>query len=212
MIRIEHSIPQIISNETWKAVQNRLKNYKHNAKNKTSINYLLTGKAFCGKCGMAMVGMKSKYTHYFYECSGKKRLKNCDKKNIGKEQLETLVAKAVKNALKSVSDREDIAKEIYAQQLKLNGSINPTVKAIKDKISNVSNKIKNINKAIFEGIWSYSTVETLKEFESEQQSLYLQLAEAEKTRVYVNNSFEDILNFLNSPMLILKRMMKVSRY
>ena len=196
MVRIENAVPPIVSKETWNIVQHRLSDHKMNAKGKAKVEYLLTGKGFCGKCGFAMVGMQSNYTHHFYMCSGKQRLKNCDKKNIRKDLLETLVAQTVQNALVEVQDREEIARELYNQQLKIADHISPKVKAIRARISDTSKRIDNINKAISEGFWSDSTITALKSFEKEKNELYTELACVEKTRVVIDNSLEDILGVL----------------
>lgn len=196
MVRIENAVPSIVSKETWQIVQRRLNDHRMNARGGAKVEYLLTGKVFCGKCGFAMVGMQSNYTHHFYMCSGKQRLKNCDKKNIRKDLLENLVARTVRNALTEIQGREEIAQELYNQQLKIAGRISPKVKMIKVKISDISKKINNINNAISEGVWSDSTVVALKSLESERNGLYAELAGVEKTRVVVDNSLDDIRHVL----------------
>ena len=171
-------------------------NQKQNARNTAKVDYYLSGKVFCGICGKAMVGMTCNYSHYFYSCSGKKRLKNCNKKNIRKDILENLVANAVKKALFTDDQRASIAKEIYEQQTKLQNQIDPLAKAIKNKIAEVSRKIRNINIAISNGIWNSSTSQMLSELEKQEIDLQLQLADTDRTKVVSNNSFDDIMRIL----------------
>ena len=50
-------IPAIIPQELFDRVQERLeKNKKAPAREKAEVNYLLTTKLYCGKCGAVMVG------------------------------------------------------------------------------------------------------------------------------------------------------------
>lgn len=60
IIRIPGGIPAIVSMDEWNAVQTRMQKNKHTqASHKAKIEYLLSGKIFCGECGGAMVGQSS---------------------------------------------------------------------------------------------------------------------------------------------------------
>jgi site-specific DNA recombinase len=196
-IRIENAMPAIISKELWQAVQARLKNNVHNAANKAKVEYLLSGKVYCGKCGCAMVGQTSKYVYHFYICSGKARLKTCDKKNIQKDLLENHVINFVKLTLACAEDREKKARLIYETEQRMQGSVNPAAKSVKARIAEVNKKIANINEAISQGVWSTSTADMLKQLESQQQNLYCELASIEKLNVISKHTYEEILSSLN---------------
>ena len=58
-VRIEGGIPAIIDRETWDRVQRRMDLLRHSgAKNReVPVDYLLTGKVFCGHCGASMHGL-----------------------------------------------------------------------------------------------------------------------------------------------------------
>jgi Site-specific recombinases, DNA invertase Pin homologs len=67
-------IPPIISKELFTLVQERLeKNKKAPAKKKAIVEYLLTTKLFCGKCGAFMVGesgtSKTGRIYHYYKCA-----------------------------------------------------------------------------------------------------------------------------------------------
>ena len=77
-------------------VQERLeKNKRAPAKKKAPVEYLLTTKLFCGKCGAFMVGESGKSQtgriYHYYKCANVKRGKTCDKKSIKKDFIERFV-------------------------------------------------------------------------------------------------------------------------
>lgn len=84
---IPGGIPAIIPVELFDRVQERLeKNKKAPAREKAEVNYLLTTKLYCGKCGAFMVGesgtSRTGVVHYYYKCVNAKRGKTCDKKTV----------------------------------------------------------------------------------------------------------------------------------
>ena len=82
---------------------------------KAKEDYLLTTKLFCGKCERMMVGESGKShtgaMHYYYKCSGAKRLKDCDKKAVRKDWIERVV---VRLTIQRVMDEEKISRLIDA--------------------------------------------------------------------------------------------------
>lgn len=89
-------IPAIIPQELFDRVQERLeKNKKAPAREKAEVNYLLTTKLYCGKCGAFMVGesgtSRMGVVHYYYKCVNAKRGKTCDKKTVQKDWIESFV-------------------------------------------------------------------------------------------------------------------------
>lgn len=198
VIRLEGAIPRIISDETWKAVQKRLSNKKMNARYQREESYLLTGKLVCGECGSSLVGIRSKYTYYYYGCSAKQRRGDCRKSNLKMQELDDLVVTAVRGVLSTELKRSEVAKELFAQQEKLRHAVNPAVRQIKDKLKEVDKKIDNINRAITEGIWGASTASVLKQLEEERAGLYQAMASAEKTRVITEHTVQEIQQVLST--------------
>ena len=168
---IEGGIPSIIDIEMFKAVQIRMtQNKKRSGRAKAKIDYLLSGKIFCGKCGGAMAGMSTTsskgYTTAYYECNVKKRLKTCDKKNVRKEWIERLV---VDETMKILTDDliDFIAANVYAvsERDRNNQGI---IDELTAQLKSVDVRIKNISKAIAEGIITATTKEMLVEAENEK--------------------------------------------
>ena len=107
---IPDAIPAIITPEVFEKVQRRCEqNKKAPAHTKTDVNYMLTTKLFCGKCGAMMAGESGKsHTgawHYYYKCGNHKRHGRsvCDLKAVRKEPLERFVVKVAIE--KSVENR-----------------------------------------------------------------------------------------------------------
>lgn len=93
---IENYYPAIIDNDTFNKVQNRLTLNKRTAgKNKTTTNFYLTGKIFCGHCGNTMVGVsgtsRNGTKHNYYVCSNQYKKHTCDKRSERKDYLERYV-------------------------------------------------------------------------------------------------------------------------
>ena len=113
-VEIEGGCPAIVDKDLFdrcalRAEQNR----RAPAKGKGEVDYLLTGKLFCGTCGSPMVGDSGKgktgAVYYYYTCSNRKKnggVKACPKKREDKGFIEWYV---VEQTLKYVLDPERIA-------------------------------------------------------------------------------------------------------
>ena len=95
---IENGIPAIIDKELFEKVQIMVKrNYEARGRSSASIDYLLSGKLYCGHCGEKMTGIsgtsKTGKKHYYYKCNSRKNNHSCEKENENKDWLETVVVK-----------------------------------------------------------------------------------------------------------------------
>jgi site-specific DNA recombinase len=99
IVKIPGGMPAIISADVWNRVRARMrvnKSGRHRAKEP----YLLSGLIFCGKCGNLMTGnSRGVELKYYYECSGKKRLRECDAQGIERDQIENIVIEYLENLL-----------------------------------------------------------------------------------------------------------------
>lgn len=116
IIRIPGGMPAIISQETWELVSQRIvANRNKGARNKARRNYLLSGKIFCGKCGSPFVGntMRMRGHEYaYYECSAKKRRRDCQIRGIRADFIEEKVLERLYNELFAPKRIEKAAEEI----------------------------------------------------------------------------------------------------
>lgn len=89
------------------------------AANKAEVDYLLQGKAFCGKCGSHMVGEsgrgKNGATYYYYACANRKKRHTCKKKNEKKDFIEWYVVEQTVQYVLTPQHIENVAKAIVAQ-------------------------------------------------------------------------------------------------
>lgn len=89
--------PRIIDDTLFKQVQKMcIVKKRLSAKGKAKVEYLLTGKAFCGHCGSTIIGVSGKIrngeTNFrYYACRQKYNFKKCNKGNERKDELEKLV-------------------------------------------------------------------------------------------------------------------------
>ena len=101
----------IISKDLFDEVQAKLNEVAHApATSKAKVEYLLSGKAFCGHCGAPMVGECGRGRNggkfYYYACATKKKHHTCKKKNERKDAVEYWV---VENTVKYILDPDNLA-------------------------------------------------------------------------------------------------------
>lgn len=92
---IPNGVPALVSEDLFYKVQKRLKTLAPATKRaRVSTNYLLSQKLFCGHCGGLMIGVTStSHTgrkYHYYACNAS-RVHKCDKKVIGKDEIEYAV-------------------------------------------------------------------------------------------------------------------------
>ena len=171
-IRIEGGMPAIIDKYVFEEVQQKLQNKSRHYETGI-VEYLLTGKAFCGHCGAMMVGdcgtSKTGDRHYYYSCQTHKARKGCDKKSVRKESLESAVMDHIlDNVLQEPEIQRIAAAVMDAFQKSLADSPLP---AAERDLEEVTREIDNINTAIAHGIWSSSTAGKLRELEETADTL-----------------------------------------
>ena len=179
-IKIENSIPAIISKDIFDKVQQRLKaNAQAPAKNKAKTEYLLSQKLFCGHCNEKMVGEsglgKGGKTYNYYACSTKKRSKTCNKKNLPKDWIEDIV---VKDALLLLTNEKinEIAEMAYSKSLS-EIEDNKTIPAIRSGILQIDKSINNLLKLVEKGSFSDTLAQRLNDLENQKKDLNKRLSE-----------------------------------
>ena len=182
-IKKENAIPAIIDKDLFETVQRRLSLAADApARGKAKVDYLLSGKLFCGHCGATMNGesgtSKTGAIHNYYTCYSRKRRKGCDKKPLKKDFIERIVAQDAM-ALLTNDVIEELADMVMSQadrDLKENTRI-PELSA---RLTEIEQGINNITKAVEKGIASDALLNRLTELEKEKKDLTSQLREEEK--------------------------------
>lgn len=136
--------PALIDQETFDRVQRRLaQNKRAPGKGNAKIEYLLSGKVFCGCCGSTVSGVsgtsKTGQTHYYYYCRGRRLKNGCQKKNERKDDLERFIAEQTVKYILSPSRMHEIAAGVISQYNKeFNG----------DKIKELERLVKKLDRDI----------------------------------------------------------------
>ena len=189
----EISIPgfheRLISDELFEEVQKMLqKNAKHKSKRerKENVDYMLTGKLYCGKCKSTMRGESGTgrhgEVHHYYKCSGRRDKKtDCDLKPIRKDDLEAAVIKITQQDVLTDEMIDMLTARIM--EIQDSGAKDPALRAMETNIREAEKGIKNIMNAIEMGIITPTTKGRLMELEAERDRLGIEIAKvkAKKT-------------------------------
>lgn len=171
-IRIPDGMPAIVDSVLFEEAQ-RMKKKTSRHVDQGAVDYLLTGKAFCGHCCAAIIGdsgtSKSGARHLYYSCQAHKARKGCDKKSVRKDWLEDAVIDFVLDHVLSDEHIDHTAEAVLAlQQEEMKHS---PLAAMEAEHAETLKKIRNINEAIAAGIWNASTSAMLKDLEDNAESL-----------------------------------------
>lgn len=176
-IVFEDGIPPLIDKELFERVQKMIdaRIVNKNGNKRTSADYYLTGKLYCGHCGRLVTGLsgtsKQGVTHYYYRCTGRDgREKLCGAHNIKKDLLERTVEAAVREL---IADTEMIDYIIgrCATLIENDKSLEERVDALEKKLASVEKSISNLMKAIEQGILTETTRSRLMELEEQKKAL-----------------------------------------
>ena len=171
-IRVPGGMPAIIEKSVFEEAQ-RMKRKTARHVEQGAVDYLLTGKAFCGHCGAAMIGdsgtSKDGTKHYYYTCQSRKSRKGCTKKSLTKDYLESFVIDLVLDHVLSGDQMEKTADAILRiQEEEMKSS---PLSAMEAEYADTLRQIDNINNAIANGIWNSSTSAKLKTLEDAAETL-----------------------------------------
>lgn len=118
-IRTENGCPALIDKETFDKAQARIAENRHRGgKYKASVEYLLSGKLFCGYCGSSMQGVtgtgKGGNRWYYYSCF-KRRKHECKKQHEKKDFIEWYVVEQTIEYVLTPARIKSISAAVVAQ-------------------------------------------------------------------------------------------------
>lgn len=177
IIRIEGGMPAIITKNDYERVMHlRNKNKRVGGKYKSEA-YALSGLIRCGKCGGAMVGNKyqggrDRGTLYVtYQCSTRKRMKECDKKSVNRDLIERVVYERVKeNVLDKLHTKEfeiALSSRMNTGERDLQFKLQAALK----KLNDVNKQLENIVNAISAGMDPLVFIDKSNELNKQKQQL-----------------------------------------
>ena len=177
-IRIEGGIPRIIEDAQFFRVQKKLaENRKHLSKKEEAVQYLLTGKLFCGSCGAPMVGdsgtSRNGQRYRYYTCVNRKNRRTCKKKPLSQDRIE----KAVLDYTLKFVLTDDVIEKVAdaAMEVQRKDEESSLLKSLEAELASVRKQLCNINNAIAKGIFSSSTKEKLLELEASESEILNQI-------------------------------------
>jgi DNA invertase Pin-like site-specific DNA recombinase len=199
-IVIENGIPSIVDKVLFDKVQTMFKkNYKTRARGKAQVDYLLSGKIFCGHCREHMFGesgtSKTGKKHYYYKCSSRKVKHNCDKEVENKDWLENVVIKLTLEQVLTDENIEMIATKAM-ELVEADASDTSEIKYYEDELKNTQKQIKNIVDMVANGMANKSIADRLTELEEYEKDVISNLEYAKMKKP--NLTKEQIMYWLES--------------
>ncbi len=201
---IDGGIPQLIDDGLFADVQKVLEKYAAApSRGKAKVEYLLSDKLICGKCGNKMTGIsstsKSKKIHHYYKCVGVTK-SVCDKRTIRKQFIEDeIIAAIVGNGTEQnphgvLTDEfiDTIAAETYMLiQAERNDS---EIKRLESLVADNQKAINNLMQALMLGKIVDTILAQIEKLESENKELN-DTIESEKA-LQINYTYADIRKWL----------------
>ena len=183
-IRIPDFHERLISDELFEEVQVRLSmNAKGKSKRarKESVDYLLTGKLYCGKCKSRMTGESGHgrhgEVHHYYKCSSRKnRGTGCDMEIFRKEELEEMIIRITQQDVLT----DEVIDYLVGRVLDIQEqeAEDPILSGMERSLKETKKKIANIMAAIEAGIFTPTTKDRLTELEAEKDRIGAEITRA----------------------------------
>mgnify|MGYP004612971067 CR=1 FL=1 len=196
-IVIPNAIPALVSEELFKAVQERFelnrrvkhKNGSTTPQNASETRFWLTGKLYCGKCGESLHGVsgtsKTGTVHYYYACKNYRKHK-CSLKYIPQHQMELNVMSMLKTILSDTENLASLAVDI-ANYYKSQNDNSAFIDSLQAKLKDTDKQINNLVSAVASGLVSQAVMDKLQSLEIEKRALTDAIDEEQaKARLVVN--------------------------
>ena len=220
-VRTENVCPAIIDRETFITVQTVMKERmpKRIHPRRASSPFLLSGIAYCGYCGKALVGKYAKNGEFAYYVCGildKKGSGSCPAKYLNTDKFESLVIKQIKE---HILTRENLIKLVSMVNEEMDSSMRSyqnEFELISDTIADINHRLERLYDAIETGKLNLDDVvirirelrqrqEQLQarriEIESQMSDRKVELADLETVSCYV----DDLHNLLKEGTLAERR-------
>lgn len=182
IIKVEGGMPQIIDKEIFEQAQDMMKKRKRApGTNKATTFYLLTGLVRCGECGHMYQGNKRydsyKNEYVSYRCGCRKQKRDCDNKEIRRDELEEFVLTELEKHVLNDDAIPVLSKELNKKLQDKNSSNEEMLNSLRNKLTKVNKEIENILNAIMNGIVNNMLKDKLDELEQVKLNLDLKINE-----------------------------------
>ena len=191
-IEIEGGMPVIVDAGTFEKVQKRIAmgNKKKPRKN-DDVEFLLSGKLYCGHCGKPMVGTsgtgKGGQVYYYYSCRqhGNKCIKTAERK----EKLEQFVIDYITEEFLT-NENISVMADLIVKEMD-NDEWSQRIRALERQISDVDSRIRNLMKALELDGDLQPVMDRITELQAERKAL-----DADLSRMKVEN-----MSFITKDMI-----------
>ncbi len=188
VVKIPGGMPQIIEQELWDKVQtiiqNRGRKPGERSRNRSTREYLLSGKIECGLCGFKMIGKSGtngkKVRYDYYLCNNRDRKHACKAKMVRKDLLELQVIEQLEEQLLNPKLFPVLVDKIYKHLNEIGNESNKELIYLKAELSKIQLKINNMLNLIEEGAGSIEMTRRLAHRESEKAILASRIHEIER--------------------------------
>ncbi|MBQ4187828.1 MAG: recombinase family protein [Firmicutes bacterium] len=181
-IRIENGMPAIVDRDLFERVRDRnARTHKAPGAMKAKVDYLLSGKLFCGHCGANMIGESGKSktgaVYYYYKCHNAKYNHTCDKKAVRKDWIEDNVAREVFQRITPALIDELAEMAVKASEEDVEN--NTVIPALRAELQDVERSIKNLFRLVERGSDSEDLFHRLGELDDQKKDIERRLIDAE---------------------------------
>lgn len=182
IIKVEGGMPQIIDKEIFEQAQDMMKKRKRApGANKATTFYLLSSLVVCGECGYKFQGNK-RYDQYkneyvSYRCGCRKQKRDCDNKEIRRDELEEFVLTELEKHVLNDEAIPALSKELNKKLQDKANNNEEMLASLRNKLTKVNKEIENILNAIMSGIVNNMLKEKLDELEQIKLNLDLKINE-----------------------------------
>lgn len=188
-IRLEGAVPALIEKDVWDAVQRRLSAVSDApGRGKAKVEYLLSGKVFCGHCGARLIGDsgtgKQGATHNYYSCYTRRRHHTCDKAPIRQDVLEDAVLSEVVKLLTPERIRQLADEAVAAAEAEQQAD--DLIPQLRRRMAEVETSEANLIKALENGAISTALTERLSALSAEKETLAQRLEDAQRRHIKID--------------------------
>lgn len=171
-IRIEGGMPAIIPQHLYMEAHRAMESNRTKHHTTADGVFMLTGKLFCGECGERMTGMsgtsKSGARHHYYFCTGTRTI-GCKAKYHRRDKVEYQIADGIMRRICTDAFIEQITDMYMDYQRKF--SVDDELQLLTDQHAENDKALRNLLRAIEQGIITETTAERMRELEAAQREL-----------------------------------------
>lgn len=201
---IPRSCPRLISDDMFNDCQQKLElSRRMRGQKKTeNIDFLLSGKLFCGNCGSSMFGdsgtSRSGDKHYYYTCHGRKKHRSgCNKKSEKKDFLEWYVVEQTVNYILATERIDYVAERVvtkYKELFNENG-----IKELEARLQSIEKELDGCANALIASsvpLLTEKINEKAEKLQIQKEDIEIELAKA-KISNRANLTKQDVLKYLS---------------